>query len=144
MSQGGSGSPDDAAMAKNRYQLLRDITDSVTRAKSLTAAFQEFARPVLSLTGCDLLNLSLHDPSRDCMLTHYWKRNQESGQFDAFPVDGAVTGWAWKHQEAIEIPDTAREQRFPVRAHFAHSRSPILHRSSIEHAFSSFWSDRLG
>ena len=113
MSQGGSGSPDDAAMAKNRYQLLRDITDSVTRVKSLTAAFQEFARPVLSLTGCDLLNLSLHDPSRDCMLTHYWKRNQESGQFDAFPVDGAVTGWAWKHQEAIEIPDTAREQRFP-------------------------------
>ena len=47
------------------------------------------------------------------MLTQYWKRNQESGEFDVLPVDEAATGWVWKHQELIAIPDTEREQRFP-------------------------------
>ena len=31
----------------------------------------------------------------------------------SLPVDEAATGWAWKHQEPIAIPDTEREQRFP-------------------------------
>jgi formate hydrogenlyase transcriptional activator len=68
---------------------------------------------VLALTAGELLNVSLHDPHRDCMLTQYWKRNQESGEFDVLPVDEAATGWVWKHQELIAIPDTEREQRFP-------------------------------
>jgi formate hydrogenlyase transcriptional activator len=47
------------------------------------------------------------------MLNQYWKRNRESGELDASPVDEAATGWAWKHQEPLAIPDTEREQRFP-------------------------------
>jgi GAF domain-containing protein len=68
---------------------------------------------VLNLTGGELLSLSLHDPSRDCMLNRYWTRNQESGEFVASPADEAASGWAWKHQEPIHIPDIEREQRFP-------------------------------
>jgi formate hydrogenlyase transcriptional activator len=97
----------------NRYRLLLEVTDMVARAQTLPDAFKELAPPVLDMTGGELLNLSLYDPRRDCMLTHYWKKNQESGEFDAFPVDEAATGWAWKHQEPIAIPDTRHEQRFP-------------------------------
>jgi formate hydrogenlyase transcriptional activator len=97
----------------NRYRLLLEITDLVARARSLPDAFQQLAPPVLDLTGGELLNLSLYDPRRDCMLNHYWKKNQESGEFEAGPVDQAATGWAWKHQEPIAIPDIEREQRFP-------------------------------
>ncbi len=97
----------------NRYRLLLEITDLVARASSVPDAFQELAPPVLALTGGELLNLSLYDPRRDCMLNHYWKGNQESGEFEAGPVDEAATGWVWKHQEPIAIPDTARESRFP-------------------------------
>jgi len=97
----------------NRYRLLLEITDLVTRASSLPDAFQELAPPVLALTGGELLNLSLYDPRRNCMLNHYWKKNQESGEFETGPVEKAATGWAWKHQEPIAIPDTEREQRFP-------------------------------
>jgi len=103
----------DPSPERQRYRLLLEITDLVARAKSLPDAFKELAPPVLALTGAELLNLSLHDPHRDCMLTHYWKKNEESGEFDAFPVDEAATGWAWKHQEQIAILDTEREQRFP-------------------------------
>ena len=102
------GSPE-----RDRYRLLLEITDLVARSQTLPDAFKELAPPVLALTGGELLNLSLHDPRRDCMVTHYWKKNQESGQFDAVPVDEAMCGWAWKHQEPISIPDIEREQRFP-------------------------------
>ena len=98
---------------RNRYRLLLEITDVVARAESLPDAFKQLAAPVLALTGGELLNLSLYDPRRDCMQTHYWKKNQESGEFAASPVDDAASGWAWKHQKPIAIPDTEREQRFP-------------------------------
>jgi formate hydrogenlyase transcriptional activator len=103
----------DASPERKRYRGLLEITDLVVRAKSLPDAFKELAPPVLALTAGELLNYSLHDPRRDRMLTHYWKRNQESGEFDPFPVDDAVTGWVWEHQELIAIPDTERESRFP-------------------------------
>ena len=97
----------------NRYRLLLEITDLVARANNLPDAFQQLAPPVLALTGGELLNLSLYDPRRDCMLNHYWKKNQETGKFEAGPVEKAATGWAWKHQEPIAIPDVEREERFP-------------------------------
>jgi len=113
MSESGVAPEGDPSPGRDRYRGLLEITDLVVRAKSLPDAFKEFAPPVLALTGGELLNYSLHDPRRDCMLTHYWKRNQESGEFDPFPVDDAATGWVWKHQELIAIPDTELEQRFP-------------------------------
>ena len=103
----------DPSLEHNRYRLLLEITDIVARAQSLPEAFKQLAPPVLDMTRGELLNLSLYDQRQDCMLTQYWKRNQESGEFDAFPVDGAASGWAWKHQEPIAIPDTRQEQRFP-------------------------------
>jgi formate hydrogenlyase transcriptional activator len=113
MSESGVAPEGDPSPGRDRYRVLLEVTDLVVRAQSLPDAFKEIARPVLALTAGELLNFSLHDPRRDCMLTHYWKRNQESGEFDAFPVDEAATGWVWKHQELIAIPDTTLEQRFP-------------------------------
>ena len=98
---------------RNRYRLLLEITDVVARAENLPAAFKQLAPPVLALTGGELLNLSLYDPRRDCMQTHYWKKNQESGEFAESPVEEAASGWAWKHQKPIAIPDTQHEKRFP-------------------------------
>ncbi|MGD0507992.1 MAG: sigma 54-interacting transcriptional regulator [Terriglobales bacterium] len=104
---------DEVSPERSRYRLLLEITDRVAGAQSLPEALKELALPMLNLTGCELLNLSLHDPSRDCMLTQYWKKNQESGEFGASPVDEVAVGWAWKHQQTIAIPDIEREQRFP-------------------------------
>src|ERR1039457_1801928 len=113
MSEHGAGFMGDSSSEGDRYRLLLEITDVVARAQSLSEAFREFAPPVLALTGCELLNLSIHDSRRDCMLTQYWKKNNESGMFDPLRVDRAASGWAWKFQESVAIPDTEREQRFP-------------------------------
>jgi len=103
----------DPSPERNRYRLLLEVADRVAQTESLPEALKQLAPPVLALTGGELLNLSLHDPHRDYMLTQYWKKNQESGEFDALPVDEAASGWAWKHQEPIAIPDIAHEHRFP-------------------------------
>lgn len=113
MSENRAGLEGGDSPERARYRLLLEITDRVARAKSLPDAFKELAPPVLDLTGGELLNLALYDPRRNCMLNQYWKRNQESGEFDSSPVEKAATGWAWKHQEALAIPDIEREQRFP-------------------------------
>jgi formate hydrogenlyase transcriptional activator len=96
-----------------RYWLLLEITDMVTRSQSLSDAFKEFAPPFLALTGGELLDLSLHNSDRDQMQTRYWKKNYENGEFDALPVDETASGWAWKHQSSMIIPDLEQEQRFP-------------------------------
>ncbi len=105
---------EDALPDQSRYQLLLQITDLIAQAKTLPDVLKELAPPVLAVTGGHLLNLALHDPHRDCMLTQYWKENRESGEFDPLPVDDAATGWAWKNQEPVAIPDTERERRFPA------------------------------
>ncbi len=90
------------------------MTDAVERAPTLPDAFQELAPSLLAQTSCEFLNLSIHEPRRDSMLTRYWKQGGESGTFDPLPVGDAVAGWAWQYQEPIAISDTGNEPRFPL------------------------------
>ncbi len=105
---------DAPALESCRYRLLLEITDLVVRAVSLPDLFKELAPRVLALTNCSFVNFSLHDVRQNCMLTHYWKRNQESGELDAFTVDECVSGWVWTHQEPLTISDINCESRFPT------------------------------
>ena len=103
----------DPTHENERYRLLLEITDVVARAETLPEAIQAISAPVLALTGSDLLNLSLYDQRHGHMRTHYWKKNEESGEFVPLSVEEAASGWVWKHQEPVTIPDTEREGRFP-------------------------------
>ncbi|MFY9559878.1 MAG: sigma 54-interacting transcriptional regulator [Terriglobales bacterium] len=96
-----------------RYRQLLGSADLFVGTRRRPDLFRELAPRIFDLTGCDFLNFSLHDPSQNCMITHYWKKNQESGEFDAFAVDQCVSGWVWMHQEAFVIPDVERETRLP-------------------------------
>ncbi len=107
----GGGSPS-ATGESGRYRLLLEVTDRLARTRSLPEALKDLASPMLALTGGDLLSLSLHDPRRHQMRTRYWKKDSDSGELDPLPVDEAPSGWAWKHQEPITIPDIEREVRF--------------------------------
>jgi formate hydrogenlyase transcriptional activator len=89
-------------------------TELMSRARSTPELLHELGPHILSLTGCEFLKLSLHDPIQNCMITHYWKKGQEAGQCDAFAVDDCVSGWVWQRQEAIVIPDVEKEKRFPL------------------------------
>ncbi len=102
----------DDSSDRSRYRLLLEITETVARAQSLPDAFQELATSVLALTGGELLNLSLYEPRQNCMRTRFWNKKQESAEF-VQSVDEAASGWAWKYQERIAIPDVEHDRRFP-------------------------------
>jgi formate hydrogenlyase transcriptional activator len=91
--------------------LLLEMTDMIARAKSLPAAFEELAPPLLEITRSEFLNISFHDPRLDVAKTHYWRKNQEGGEMDALAVDESACGWAWKNQEPLAIPDIERDPR---------------------------------
>ena len=97
-----------------RDRLLLEAFDLVVRSRNVPDLFRELAPRILDLTECDFLKFSEHDFSQNCMVTHYWSRNQESGKCDAFAVDECVTGWAWMHQEVVTISDVEKENRFPI------------------------------
>jgi len=78
VSESGVARAGDPSPEHDRYRLLLEITDVIARAQSVHEAFKELASPVLDLTGGELLSFSLHDARRDCMVNHYWKKNQES------------------------------------------------------------------
>jgi formate hydrogenlyase transcriptional activator len=105
--------PDSEGHEDCRYRELLGIADLLVGTRSRADLFRNLAPRILELTGCEFLNFSLHDPRQNCMITHYWKRNQESGEFDAFAVDQCVSGWVWMHQEAVVIRDVEQEKRFP-------------------------------
>jgi len=113
MSENKAAIEGDGSLERNRYRLLLEVTDRVAQTQSLPDALKELAPPMLDLTGGELLNLSLFDPRQNCLMTHYWKKNRESGEFIASAVDEAAIGWTWKHREPIAIPDIEREPRFP-------------------------------
>ena len=98
----------------SRDRGLIEAVDLVIRSRSAPDLFREIAPRILDLTECDFLKFSQHDPSQNCMVTHYWSRTQESGQCDAFAVDECVTGWVWMRQETITISDVEKEKRYPT------------------------------
>jgi len=105
---------DSLPYGRQRERLLLEAADVAVRARNLPDLFKELASRILNLTGCEFLKFSQHDPSQNCMITRYWKRNQENGQCDAFAVDECVSGWVWMHQEVVTIPDVEKEKRFPL------------------------------
>jgi len=94
------------------YTMTLEVARLIARVQSLPELFQELAPRVQTVTDCEFVSFSLHDARRNCMLTHYWMKDQGIGEPKAFAVDDCFSGWAWQHQEAMAIPDIDQEKRF--------------------------------
>jgi formate hydrogenlyase transcriptional activator len=108
------GYPTGLAHARGQcgYRALLEVADLIVGAESLPELFQELAPRVQMATGCEFVSFSLHDSGRNSMLTHYFRRDQGSGELEALAAEDCASGWVWLHQEAMAIPDLEREQRF--------------------------------
>ena len=94
-------------------EILLEIADLVVRDNSSLDLFKDLAPRLQELTGCDFAVFSLHDPTHDCIITHFWKTGKETGALDAFPVDECISGWVWKKQQPMTMPDLDHDPRFP-------------------------------
>jgi formate hydrogenlyase transcriptional activator len=105
--------PESAGPERCRYRLLLEVANLIVTPQTQLDLFKELAPRVLKLTDCDFLNFSVHDPQQNCMLTHYWKKDRESGEFNAFAVGDCISGSVWVQQKLVTLPDVEKERRFP-------------------------------
>ena len=101
-------------VGRNPYEIFLEIADLVVRDHSSLELFNDLAPRLQELTSCDFVNFSLHDPTQNRMLNHFWKASKETGELDAFPVGECVSGWVWQHQQTLTISDLEHDARFPT------------------------------
>ncbi|MBZ5657130.1 MAG: sigma 54-interacting transcriptional regulator [Acidobacteriia bacterium] len=99
---------------RDPYEIFLEIAGLIVRDDSSLDLFEDLAPLLQELAGCDFVNISLHDPTQNRMLNHFWKAGQEAGELDAFPVGECINGWVWQNQQALTISDLEHEARFPV------------------------------
>ena len=115
----GSGHQERAmAFAEGPYRALLEITALIVGGRALPDLFKDLAARVLELADSDVATFSLYDPSRNCMVGHLWKKDQEDEVPESFPVDECVNGWSFTQQQSIVIADIDLETRFPNRIPF--------------------------
>jgi len=99
---------------RNPYEIVLEIADLIARDLSSHDLFNDVAPLLQALTSCDFVNFSLHDPTQNRMLNHFWKASKETGELDVFPVGECVSGWVWQHQQTLTISDLEHDARFPT------------------------------
>ena len=99
-----------------RERALLEVARSIVSHRDLKALFRDLARLLRRVVEFDFLNLILHDPATQTMRLHVLETAQpidESQWPPGFPVDETPTGWVWRQQEPLEIPDLSQESRWP-------------------------------
>ena len=75
---GGSGTRPNPA-GRNPYEILLEIADLIARDNSSLDLFKDLAPVLQELSGCDFVKVSLHDPTQNCIIAHFWKAGKEAG-----------------------------------------------------------------
>lgn len=62
---------------RDPYEIFLEIAGLIVRDDSSLDLFEDLAPLLQELAGCDFVNISLHDPTQNRMLNHFWKAGQE-------------------------------------------------------------------
>ncbi|HMK29854.1 MAG TPA: sigma 54-interacting transcriptional regulator [Terriglobales bacterium] len=101
-------------IAPSRYAELLEVSKVVACHRNLDELFQDLARHLHSVVEFHYLSVVLHDPLRDVMRLHVLEA-QGLGKAHPgmeFSVDESPSGWVWKNQRPLFVPDIDKEVRF--------------------------------
>ena len=79
---------------------------------SLPELFTALSERLHKVTSFEIANFSLHDPSRNVMRVHIWE-GDVAGVPTEVSVEDSASGWVWRNQLPLVIPDLRTETRFP-------------------------------
>jgi len=99
---------------RSPYEIFLEIAEFIARDDSSLDLLNDLAPRLQEMTSCNFVNFSFHDPTQNCIVTHFWKAAKDTGMLDPFPVSECISGWVWEHQQSLTIPDLEREARFPA------------------------------
>jgi formate hydrogenlyase transcriptional activator len=96
-----------------RYEALLEMADLVVHHHTLPELFVAMAERMRQVAAADAADFSLYDPIKNVMRLHFW----EGSAIVTTPIELAVekspSGWAWKNQESLIVPDLSADTRFP-------------------------------
>jgi formate hydrogenlyase transcriptional activator len=95
-----------------RYAALLEMADVVSRHRSAADLFRDLTPRLQAVVSFDLINFSLHDPTRNQMKMHVWDDTERLDAPQQVAVQESVSGWVWQNQTALSIADLEGEKRF--------------------------------
>jgi formate hydrogenlyase transcriptional activator len=104
----------DATSAAGRLRALVDVAESITSCRGLEELLRALAGHLQRLVGFDCLGLVLLHPDRG--VTSSWFFDPSGTEFPPlpeYPVESSPGAWVIDAQQALVVPDTAAETRWP-------------------------------
>jgi formate hydrogenlyase transcriptional activator len=97
----------------HRYQLLLEVTESISRHSDLPALFHDLAARLHRIASFQSLWLVLHDRARNTMLLHILETGARS-DIDVVErtIDNSPSGLVWQTQEPMIVPNIDEETQF--------------------------------
>ncbi|MBZ5704433.1 MAG: sigma 54-interacting transcriptional regulator [Acidobacteriia bacterium] len=89
------------------------MADVVVCHRSLSELFPDLAKRLHQVTTFELASFALYDPETKAMRLHIWEGGGSSDAPTEVPVEASPSGWAWKTQRPLVVPDLQLEARFP-------------------------------
>ncbi len=95
-----------------RYEALLEMADLVVHHQNLPELFAAMAGRLRQVAAADAAHFALYDPTKNVMRGHFWEKSTLSSSEAERFVDDSPSGWAWKTQQPLVIPDLAADPRF--------------------------------
>lgn len=96
-----------------RYEALLQTADLVTHHHELPELFRNLAIRLRELADFELASFSLHDSLKNVMRVHTWEGSTLSDVPDELSIEDSASGWVWRHQQPLVVPDNLLEKHFP-------------------------------
>ena len=106
--------PDTPLLDLQRYETLLQFSDVMVSRLELRELFHELAVRLQRVANCSVLSFILHDPKKNVMRNLLWEGATIPDLPPEVQIEESASGWVWKHQTPLIIPDLQLETRYPV------------------------------
>ena len=96
-----------------RHEALLEMADLVVRYHSLPELFPALAGRLFEITAADATHFAFYDPVKNVMRGHLWDKSEHAPYEVERMVADSPSGWTWKNQQPLIVPDLEAETRFP-------------------------------
>jgi formate hydrogenlyase transcriptional activator len=105
-----------------RYEVLLEMADLVVHHHTLPELFVALAEHLRQVAAADTANFSLYDPIKNVMHHYFWEGTELVPVAAQSPLEKTPSGWAWKNQQPLIVPDLAADPRFPPAMAFLRNK----------------------
>ena len=103
-------SPDFSA---SQHQALLGLMELSVSYGTLDALLALLASRLTRASNLEIIVLGLQDQGAGCILSTVWKGDRRSTKIQSASVDESASGWVWKNQRSLLVPDLETTSQLP-------------------------------